>query len=244
MLNVGRTDNRPTISEWPVRIWNMEELPPQYEAQIRAWIREDFGSYDFVYAPKRSTNAESFDYLFGYGNDRIIYIREQSERGEKNRYGECGRQTVQLRRQQVKKVLTMRELLNARITLQFDGQNGRQELQFPYIPSVYYLYDPFLNWVLGLNKEFLPFAAEQASPRPEKLYHESLAMFNYSLGAYRLGSGFSEYRYESVQHRCRWMPWKKTLEEWLDIRMERGTFELHSFGYLTECGYQILENTN
>ena len=32
---------------------------------------------------------------------------------------------------------------------------------------------------------------------------------------------------------------EKTLEEWLKIQMERGLFELHSFGYFTECVYHI-----
>lgn len=232
-------DKRPTISEWPVRIWSIEELPPQYDAQVRGWLKNDFSDYDFVHAPKRSSNDESFDYMFGYGNDRILYIAKDSVKAAKSLESQCNLQMLEIEKQQITKVLTERELLNAKIILHYHAENGQSKLQLPYVPSVYYLYDPFLNWLLGLEKEFVPAVAEAEHPRPEKLYHESLAMYNYSMGAYRLGSGFSEYQYESKPHRCKWMPWKKTLEEWLKIQMERGLFELHSFGYFTECVYHI-----
>ena len=231
MLNKKQTpDGRPTISEWPVRIWNENELPPQYAAPINKWIQGNFADYDFVYAPKRKTNESSFDYIFGYGKDKIIYMTINNENASR---------TIEIQRQQVTEILTERELLNAKIILHYQTKTNQNELQFPYVPSVYYLYDPFLNWLLGLEKEFMPAAAEAEHPRPQELFYESLTMFNYSLGAYRLGSGFTEYQYQAKQHRSKWMPWKKTIEEWLKIQMERGLFELHSFGYLTECVYHI-----
>lgn len=241
MRKPGKMDKRPTISEWPVRIWSMEELPQKYAASVKAWLVGDFSEYDFVYAPKRRTNEASFEYLYGYGKDKIIYMREKWTEDEKLLEGETALQIVEVKKQQVTKVRTQRELLNAKITLYYQEGAKQKELPFPYIPSVYYLYDPFLNWLLGLEKEFMPSAAERKHPRPEKLYRESLAMFNYSLGAYRLGSGFIDYQYEAKQHRSKWMPWKKILEEWLKIPMKRGLFELHSFGYLTECVYHIRE---
>ena len=240
MLNKKQTpDGRPTISEWPVRIWNEFEWPAQFVVPMRRWLQGDFSDYDFVYAPERKTNDGSFDYVFGYGKDKIIYMAKETAQTAKSLNGEIALRTAELQRQQVTEVLTERELLNAKITLRYQEKNEQKELQFPYVPSVYYLYDPFLNWLLGLEKEFMPAVAEAEHPRPQKLYYESLTMFNYSLGAYRLGSGFGEYEYESKQHRSKWMPWKKTMEEWLKIRMERGLFELHSFGYLTECVYHI-----
>ena len=239
MLNRGNLDGRPTMSEWPVRIWSLEEVPRQYETKVRDWLTGDFSEYDFVYAPKRRTNAKSFDYLFGYGNDKIVYIRKNPAAASKALESEAALQIVEIQKSQVVEALTERELLNAKIILHYHEKQGIKELQFPYVPSVYYLYDPFLNWILGIEKEFAPFVAEREHPRPEKLYRESLAMFNYSLGAYRLGSGFSDYQYESKHHRSKWMPWKKIVEEWLKIQMERGVFELHSFGYLTECVYHI-----
>lgn len=229
-MNVGRVDHRPTMSEWPVRVWSEEEFPAQYAAQALEWCGGAFADYDFVYATKRRTSEVSFDYLFGYGKDRFLFL--QAENGEG--------WALELRREQITGVLTRRELLEAAVILRYqeDGEEER-ELCLPYVPSVYYLYDPFLNWALGLDKGFVPAVAEQEYPRPKKLYHESLAMFNYSLGAYRLGNAFREYEYTSVVHRSTWMPWKKTVEEWLTIPMERGTFEAHHFRYLTECVYHI-----
>ena len=51
MLNRGNLDGRPTMSEWPVRIWSLEEVPRQYETKVRDWLTGDFSEYDFVYAP-------------------------------------------------------------------------------------------------------------------------------------------------------------------------------------------------
>lgn len=232
-------DGRPTIAEWPVRIWARNEIPHQFEEQVGLWLKEDFSEYDFVFAPVRRTNPKSFSYLFAYGNDKILYLKESRQKSENENSGEEAVKRTEIYRKQITMAATERELLNAKIILNYQDGEEQKTLEFPYVPSAYYLYDPFLNWVLGLGKDFMPALTERENPRPQKLYHESLVMFNYSLGAYRLGDSFQEYSYKSKQHRRKWMPWKKTLEEWLEISMERGTFELHSFGYLTECTYRI-----
>lgn len=229
-------DGHPTLAEWPVRIWDIREIPQLFAEQAKAWMKDDFSAYDFVCAPKRRTSPNSYMYLFGYGKDRILYLKEcrSPEKGK-----EQGRiEKAELCREQVTEAATERELLNAKIILHYQESGENKTLEFPYVPSAYYLYDPFLNWVLGLEKDFNPALAEREHPRPEKLYKESLAMFNYSLGAYRLGEGFERYQYRFQVHRHKWMPWKKILEEWLEVPMERGEFGLHSFGYLTECTYR------
>lgn len=229
-------DGKPTMYEWPVRIWDMGEIPPQFVEAVRLWMQEPFEAYHFVYAPRRRTNPESYAYLFGYGSDTVLFLRGGTEADGGS--GGILRKT-EISRQQITDVFTGRELLNAEIVIHYREMGAHRQLAFPYVPSVYYLYDPFLNWLLGIDREFLPALAERDNPRPDKLYRESLAMYNYSLGAYRLGNGFQEYQYRLKQHRCKWMPWKKTLEEWLEIAMERGQFWLHSYGYLTECNYHI-----
>lgn len=231
MWNAGKLDGSPTMSEWPVRVWSEEEFPVQYAAQALKWCKGAFADYDFVYAKKRETSESSFDYLFGYGKDRFLFLQAADGEGW----------ALELRREQITGVVTWRELLEAAVILRYqeDGAEEERELCLPYVPSVYYLYDPFLNWVLGLDKGFTPDLAEREQPRPKKLYQESLTMFNYSLNAYRLGPGFSTYEYNCAVHRSKWMPWKKTLEEWLQVPMERGTFEAHHFGYLTECVYHL-----
>ncbi len=228
-----RVDGRPTVSEWPVRIWSAEEIPEQYAEAVNAWIKGAFSDYQFVHAPKRRTSQQSYAYVFGYGKDRILFLRE-SETG-----GEAAIRKEEILRQQIAAVSVERELLKIKIILHYHDAEGQKGLEFPYVPSVYYLYDPFLNWILGREKEFMPGVAEREHPRPRKLYHESLAMFNFSLEAYRLGDGFDDYRYESKVHRRKWLPGKKTLEEWLEVSMERGKFELHSLGYFRKWTYYL-----
>lgn len=228
-----RVDGRPTVSEWPVRIWSAEEIPEQYAEAVNAWIKGAFSDYQFVHAPKRRTSQQSYAYVFGYGKDRILFLRE-SETG-----GEAAIRKEEILRQQIAAVSVERELLKIKIILHYHDAEGQKGLEFPYVPSVYYLYDPFLNWILGREKEFMPGVAEREHPRPRKLYHDSLAMFNFSLEAYRLGDGFDDYCYESKVHRRKWLPGKKTLEEWLEVSMERGKFELHSLGYFRKWTYYL-----
>ena len=221
MAKVILSDGRPTTAEWPVRVWAEAEIPAFAEDGLRRWMEQDFSHYDFVFCPERKTAAQSFDYVFGYGDDRLFYQRK-------------GEPPLFLERKPIEKITTVRELLEAKIILSL---RGGKLLELSYVPSTYYLYDPFLNWLLGIPKDFDTLTAERQNPRPEKLYHESLQMFNYSLAAYRLGPGFQDYTYHAVKHRHKLFPWKVKLEEWLEVPMERGIFQLHCMDYRTECTY-------
>ena len=77
-----RVDGRPTVSEWPVRIWSAGEIPEQYAEAVNAWIKGAFSDYQFVHAPKRRTSQQSYAYVFGYGKDRILFFRESETGGE------------------------------------------------------------------------------------------------------------------------------------------------------------------
>lgn len=230
-------DKRPTMAEWPVQIWAMEEIPKIFAVEARESMKGTFAQYHMVYSPIRRTAPDSFEYMFGYGKDEIFYLKNDDGKVRK----------TELQCSQIAEIYTQRELLNAKIIVKYKKDRLSKELEtleFPYIPSVYYLYDPFLNWMLGLEREFVPAYAEREHPRPEKLYKESPVMYNYVLAAYRLGDRIEDYKYTSEQHRHKWMPWRKVLEEWLEVPMSRGIFTLHSLEYLTECGYLELKNKN
>ena len=100
-----RVDGRPTVSEWPVRIWSAEEIPEQYAEAVNAWIKGAFSDYQFVHAPKRRTSQQSYAYVFGYGKDRILFFRE-SETG-----GEAAIRKEEILRQQIAAVSVELELL-------------------------------------------------------------------------------------------------------------------------------------
>ena len=219
--------SRPTMADWPKRIWTVDEFPDEYKAYVLGWMKRDFSEYSFVFAPGSDTCKTSYSYLFGYGEDELLYLMQE----------ECGIQMITLKLSDITAVKTFLELLNAKITISYQSEDAEKQIAFRYVPSTYYLYDPFLNWLLGLEKDFFPSVAESHYPRPQKLYEESLVMFNFSLHAYRLGNGFEDYRYRYEIHRPKWAPWKKKPEEWLEVPMERGLFRLYHFGYKTEVEY-------
>lgn len=219
-----QADTRTTLSEWPVKIWAEFEFPDYARDAVLSWMKADFSEYLFVKAPKRGTTKNSYNYMFGYREDELYYHREDHD-------------PITVKREQITQIGVKRELLNAVIIMQYRQDGEDSSLEFPYVPSTYYLYDPLLNWMLDLPRDFEPLQAERLHPRPMKLYKESLPMFNYSLAAYRLGAGFDSYTYRFELHRHKFLPWKRKLEERMEVSMDRGTFRLHSFDYLTEYVY-------
>lgn len=225
----GLISASPTMAEWPVRIWEPADFPRCFVDQALEWIQDSFKKYDFVYSPVRYMVKGSFSYLFGYGRDEVLFLKETAS----------GVKQVTFQREQVVQIKTVKELSRAEMEITFQDQETMHTLFLPYVASVYYLFDPFLNWLLGQKKDFSPMSKEADFPRPETLRHESLAAYNYSLGAYRLGCQFEDYSYSSKPRHIKWMPWKKEVEEWLEAPMERGVFKLHLWQYLTECVYLL-----
>jgi hypothetical protein len=132
-------------------------------------MKGSFTEYDFVYTPKRRTSEQSFCYFFGYGKEEIYYQKE-------------GELPVVLNRSRIEKIVTTKELLDAKLLLYYTEDGREQLLTFSYVPSTYYLYDPFLNWLLGLEKAFDPIIAERNNPRPMELFEESLASAGLHMG--------------------------------------------------------------
>ncbi len=213
------------IADWPVEIHEINEVPKVYQEAVWKYINDDFSGYIIIFAPACQMIKSSSDYLLAYGKKRIFYFYQEFNKVK----------LIFIKQEEIHEIMTRKELLDAEIIIKYK----KGELVLPYVASSYYLYDPFLNWLVGLDKEFSLILAERENPRPRELYHDSLTMFNYSLAAYRLGKNFKEYNYKFERHRKKWMPWKSTLEEWLDIMMEQGAFHLHSLEYLIECTYKL-----
>lgn len=227
MNNTERnTSDQHMITDWPIEMQNVNDIPKDYQEKVLTALNDNIFDYVLIFAPACLMVKESFDYLFAYGNNRIFYFYK-----EKNIIKQ-----IIVERNNIFEIIMRKELLDAEMIIKYD----QGELVLPYVSSSYYLYDPFLNWIIGLKKDFLPSLVERDNPRPRSLYHDSLTMFNYSLAAYRLGNKFKKYDYSFQKLRKKWMPWKSSIEEWLDVKMEKGTFHIHSFEYLTECTYKLL----
>ena len=109
-------DKRPTLAEWPVRIWNISEFPLLFKNRALAWMDGNFEKYSFVYAPARASLPSSCSYLFGYGEERIILLREQHDDAA----------AITLNRKQILTIHTSRELLNAVLTVDY-MENGTKK---------------------------------------------------------------------------------------------------------------------
>lgn len=215
-----------TVADLPIEIYEIKQIPQVYQDRVLNCLKGNLKDYTIIFAPACRMIKDCRDYLFAYGQDEVFFFYPELDQIK----------DVLIKRKSIFEVATRKELLDAEIII----KHPDNKIVLPYVPSSYYLYDPFLNWLIGLDKDFSPVLVERENPRPRELYHDSLTMFNYSLAAYRLGKSFKEYNYDFERKRKKWMPWKSTLEEWLVIAMERGTFHLHSFGYLTECTYKLI----
>ena len=74
-------DGRPTMSEWPVRVWAEKELKEEFRIQARKWIKGEFEEYRFVYAPERKTAKNSYAYVFGYGKEEVLFLKKSEDGG-------------------------------------------------------------------------------------------------------------------------------------------------------------------
>lgn len=229
------------IADSPVKIWNLYEIPGMFREQARRWMESDISNYEFVYVPRQYTNPDSFACLYGYGEDKLLYLKEHIHKFGKRGGEETLIEQIEIDRCQIHKVLVFQELLDTRFIIFYQEKNEQHALELPYNSSAHYLYNPLLNWILGLERDFDTGLAERKNPRPQELCRESLAMYNYSLNAYRLGEGFQKYTYKSKPYSPAGKGLKEQLEEWLSIPMERGKFEAYRFGYRTECRYFIEE---
>ncbi|NBH15076.1 MarR family transcriptional regulator [Lachnospiraceae bacterium] len=228
-----------TMADWPVRIWNLYEIPGVFREPARHWMERDISKYNFVYAPRQYTRPDSFAYLYGYGEDKLLYLKENISKVGRRGGEETQMEQVEIDRHQIYEVLTFQELLDARFILLYSSETGQHVLELPYNSSAYHLYNPLLNWILGLKWDFDTSLAEREHPRPQELCQKSMSMYNYSLNAYRLGKEFQSYTYKSKPYHPVGKGLKAQLEEWLSIPMEQGKFEAYRFGYRTECRYLI-----
>lgn len=230
---------RTGMEEWPVKLWNIQEIPVIFLEQVLRWIEKDFSEYEFIYVPRQYTKPDSYAYLFGYGENKILFLKEIVEREGKKGDEKRRIEKMELNRQQITEVITSKELLLAKLVVHYQKEKEQKSIEFPYIATTYYLYNPFLNWLLGLEKDFQPGLLESKHPRPASLYDESLAMYNYALDAYRLGEGFQNYTYKVELYTPKGKDTKQQQKEWLKVHMEKGEFEVYRFGYLTECRYRL-----
>lgn len=238
-LTAGR---RLGMEEWPVKIWNVRETPIIFREAVLKWMEKDFSEYEFVYVPGEQAKADSCAGLFGYGDNKILYLKEKVEREGKRGKERRSIEKRELNRGQITEIMMSKELLQAKMILYFEDGKEQNTLEFPYNAATYYLYNPFLNWILGISKDFMPGVAESKNPRPVSLYEESETMYNYALDAYRLGAGFQNYTYKVEVHDSKGAGANRQQKEWLKIYMERGEFEVYRFGYLTQCRYRIRES--
>ena len=68
------------MAEWPVRIWAMEEIPEIFDLEARKSMKGTFNQYHMVYSPIRRTAPDSFEYMFGYGEGEIFYLKNEKNK--------------------------------------------------------------------------------------------------------------------------------------------------------------------
>lgn len=151
MNNTERnTSDQHTITDWPIEIKNVNDIPKDYQKKVLIALKDNIFDYVVIFAPACLMVKESFDYLFAYGNNKIYYYYKEYD---------VVKQII-VKRYNVFEVIMTKELLAAEMIIKYD----QGELAFSYVSSSYYLYDPFLNWIMDLRKDFLPSLVERDNP--------------------------------------------------------------------------------
>ena len=66
-----------TIADWPIEIHDLNDIPKEYQESVSTYFKNNILDYVLIFAPACRMVKESFDYLFAYGRDEIIYFNNE-----------------------------------------------------------------------------------------------------------------------------------------------------------------------
>lgn len=220
---MGYADRTPAFAKWPCYVRTVDDIPAVFQRTDGSLIwQPDFENMTVIECPAQKDEDLYQNLLFAYGNGQMVFVHP-------------GDKPVILDKKAVCEVTLETELLNSKIILK-TGSWDQDQYVIGYVAAAHGMFDAFLRWLMDKPANFSLTRQEHLFPRPAKLKEESLSMFNYALPVYYLADGFDQYDYRSKVHRHHLFPWRKQLEEWLDVQLENSGFHVHLHGYrLTTC---------
>lgn len=75
--NEKREIDQHTIANWPIEIHNLSEIPEEYQREILISLNNNILDYVLIFALACRMIKESFDYLFAYGKDEVVYFKKE-----------------------------------------------------------------------------------------------------------------------------------------------------------------------
>lgn len=206
------TDGKPTLSNWPVRIWDKSEIKPEYIPFLNDLFLEGLELQHLIFVPSFSYTCE---YMLAIipGKIRII---------SKSKSGYITAETIL--KEQILYITHVIELLYSRIDFHwYDGQNHRCS-SVAFNRTTLDLFLPAVHTLLGLPYNFDCNEAESKCKRPDRLFNEDYALYQYSVNAYRMGEQINSYYRRFIK-----MPLIRRLKKHeptriLSCPMERGLF--------------------
>lgn len=176
-----KTDGKPTLSSWPVRIWDKSEIKPEYMPFLDDLFENGLELEHLIFVP-----------AFLYTHEYMMAVTEGQVRIiSKGKTGELTCETVKAG--QLLYIKHVIELLYSRIDFYwFDGQKLHCS-SAAFNRTTLDLFLPAIHTLLGLPFNFSCDEAESRENRPDKLFSEDYALYQYSINAYRMGDRLKTY---------------------------------------------------
>lgn len=224
-----RIDKSPTIKDWPVRIWALQEIKPAYLPYLEPWLSQGLALEHLIFVPELPYGKGTPEYMLAIREGEVLFLCPNAGRAI---------ETALVQRERLLYLLYRTDLLLNWLDFCLLGKNGEPRiLSAPFNRTTLHLFLPALNTLLGLPMNFDVLAEVQKSPVPKALKEENYAVYNHAADALRLGPSITEYHGRRLR-----LPILRRLKKHeqacvYSFPMERGLFLQKLDGYQTAAYY-------
>ncbi len=185
-------DPRPTAAGFPRRMWEYEDIPRDYRANLKNCIRGELDYERLILVPQSNYRREQHEYMLTRSPHHLVYLQKEPDGSVK---------TTRIRKDQLLCVCAKENLLKGSYVVYWTNNNAVQRLEIMFNTSRKELFQPFLNWMLGEDEMLNVHTLSTQRERPQALKKTQLALYNYSEELFRFGRTRGSWRWWDVERR-------------------------------------------
>ena len=185
-------DPRPTAADFPRRMWEYEDIPREYRANLRNCIRGELDYERLIFVPQSRYRREQHEYMLTRSPHHLVYLEREPDGSVK---------TIRIRKEQICCVCVKENLLKGSYVVYWTNNSVTQHIEIMFNTSRKELFQPFLNWMLNADEMLNVHTLSKQRERPQALKKMQLALYNYSEELFRFGGTRGSWRWWNVQWR-------------------------------------------